>query len=216
MFRWLNPNRALIFRVTHIDNVPWILGNGLHCQNSCTLDHDFVQIGNPDLIKKRRERKLPVPTGGTLADYIPFYFTPFPVMMYNIKTGHGSTRHVSNAQIVIMVSSLRTLVQNGLPIVFTDRHAYLQTARFFTAPDDPGKIDREILQRRDFRRDDNDPGKMERYQAEALVYRHLPVGQLQGIVCHSKTEQGTLEQQQQQRGEAGHQPRIVAWPGWYF
>ena len=33
--------RAYIFRITHIDNVPWILRNGIHCQNSPVRDPNF-------------------------------------------------------------------------------------------------------------------------------------------------------------------------------
>jgi len=47
-------------------------------------------------------------------------------------------------------------------------------------------IDWDILQRRDFRHDPNDPRKTERYQAEALIYRHLPVAGLLGLVCHTQ------------------------------
>ncbi|WP_371329131.1 DarT ssDNA thymidine ADP-ribosyltransferase family protein [Collimonas sp. OK607] len=41
------------------------------------------------------------------------------------------------------------------------------------------EIDWPLLQRRDFKRDADDPRKMERYQAEALLYRHLPI---QGVL----------------------------------
>ncbi len=27
----LNPQKALIWRIVHRDNIPWILDNGLHC-----------------------------------------------------------------------------------------------------------------------------------------------------------------------------------------
>jgi hypothetical protein len=46
MSKDLNPDKALIFRITHLDNVPWILDNGLHCRSSEVLDPDFVNIGN--------------------------------------------------------------------------------------------------------------------------------------------------------------------------
>ena len=64
----LSPDRALIFRITHIANVPWILANGLHCESSNVRDPDHVSIGNPDLIEKRRIRVVPMPPGGTLSD----------------------------------------------------------------------------------------------------------------------------------------------------
>lgn len=41
---------AYIFRITHIDNVPWLLANGIHCCNSPQRDLNFHEIGNPDLI----------------------------------------------------------------------------------------------------------------------------------------------------------------------
>lgn len=30
----LNPEKALIWRIVHRDNMPWILKHGLHCGNS--------------------------------------------------------------------------------------------------------------------------------------------------------------------------------------
>lgn len=209
----LTAEKALIFRITHINNVPWILRHGLHCKNSGVQDPDFVRIGNLELIQRRTARNVPVQPGGTLADYIPFYFTPFSMMMYNIKTGYGGIRQFPNAEIVIMVSSLRGLADHGLATVFSDRHAYLQTAQFFTSLDDLDKIDWGILQRRDFKRDVDDPEKTDRYQAEALVHRHLPVEHLAGIVCLSENEKRTLERQ---REEVGLELKVVAQPGWYF
>jgi len=209
----LNADKALIFRITHIANVPWILRNGLHCKNSAQFDPNFVRIGNLELIGKRSDHPVPVLPGGTLADYIPFYFTPFSMMMYNIKTGYGGIQKFPNAAVVIIVSSLRSFNGGAVQSIFTDRHAYLRTARFFTSLDSLCEIDWELLQRKDFKRDPEDPGKTDRYQAEALVHRHLPVEHLAGIVCHGENEQRTLERQ---REEAGVDLKIVARPGWYF
>ena len=57
----LNSKRGLIFRITHIDNVPWILDHGLHCRNSKECDPNFKEIGNAELIGKRSSRLVPVP-----------------------------------------------------------------------------------------------------------------------------------------------------------
>ena len=81
----LNSERALIFRIAHIKNTPWILDHGLHCRNSEECDPNFVEIGNPELIVKRIHRTVPISPGGLLSDYIPFYFTPYSPMLYNIK-----------------------------------------------------------------------------------------------------------------------------------
>ena len=209
----LNAEKALIFRITHIANVPWILRNGLRCKNSDVQDPNFVRIGNLELIQRRTSRNVPVPPGGTLSDYVPFYFTPFSMMMYNIRTGYGGIRQFPNAEIVIIVSSLRGLAERGVTAAFSDRHAYLQTAQFFTSLQDLDEIDWGILQTRDFKRDVDDPEKTDRYQAEALVHRHLPVEHLAGIVCLSENEKRTLIAQ---REEVGLELKIEARPNWYF
>jgi len=77
----LTPEKALIFRIVHRDNIPWILDHGLHCKKSKVLDPNYVEIGNLDLISKRDTHPVVPPPSGTLGDYIPFYFTPFSPMM---------------------------------------------------------------------------------------------------------------------------------------
>ena len=62
----LTPEEALIFRVTHIDNVAWILEHGLYCKASDLQDPNFVAIGNPDLIQKRTQRRVPMGPRDTL------------------------------------------------------------------------------------------------------------------------------------------------------
>ncbi|HEY3900176.1 MAG TPA: DUF4433 domain-containing protein [Chthoniobacter sp.] len=181
----LNPEKALIFRIVHVDNVPWILDHdGLHCRNWPEQNPRYVNIGNPDLIDKRSRHRVPIAPGGTLSDYVPFYFTPFSIMMYNIKTGYGGIPRRENREIVIFVSSLHHLHDQGVPFLFTDQHAYAVGTDYFDHLDDLDKIDWSLLRSRNFKTDDSDPGKQVRYQAEALVCRHLPLRGLLGIGCH--------------------------------
>lgn len=171
----LTAEKASIFRIAHRSNVPWILDHGLHCKSSNIPDPNYVEIGNPELIRKRKERAIPIAPKGTLSDYLPFYFTPFSPMMYNIRTGYGGLTRRRNDEIVIFKASLRKLEKDGVKLVFSDRHAYLATAQFSSNLEELSRIDWTILQNRDFKRDPDDPEKVERYQAEALVYRHLPI-----------------------------------------
>lgn len=211
----LTPEKALIFRITHITNVPWILDNGLHCQNSEIRDPNFRQIGNLDLIAKRPHRVVPIPPGGMLSDYIPFYFTPCSPMLYNIKTGYQGVEQLPMSEIVVLVSSLHRVRECGAAFVFTDRHAYLQTATpsFSSRLEDLQGLDWASLRARDFRRSPDDPGKIERYQAEALVHRQLPVGALAGLACYRTAQRDTLEAEIMQRGL---ELKVVTRPGWFF
>jgi len=112
-----------------------------------------------------------------------------------------------------MVSSLRTLQQRSIPFLFTDRHAYLVAAQFYSDLARLDQIDWDMLQRRDFRNDPDDPSKEERYQAEALVHRHLPVDALSGFVCYNdnvlKSLTGALAKRKQTM-------KVVKMPDWYF
>jgi len=209
----LRPERALIFRITHRDNLPWILRNGFHCWNSNRFDPNFVSIGNPSLISDRRHVGVPIPPGGTLSDYIPFYFTPLSVMLLNIKTGHRGIQQRRNDEIAILVCSLPKLDDAGIKFVFTDRHARLATAEFFGDVADLDRIDWKILQNRDFSRDNNDLGKMERYQAETLVHRHLPIDSLLAIACYNSMERNRVDALVQ---GAGLGLNVISRPGWYF
>ncbi len=208
----LTPEKALIFRIVHRDNLPWILDLGLHARNSAATDPNYRNIGNPDLITKRSSRGVPVPPYGTLHDYIPFYFTPHSPMMYNINTGRGVSM-VPPEQIVIFVSSLRRLAELGIPFVFTNQHAYLGDTEYFTDLNDLDRIDWGILQARDFQRDPDDPKKLSRYQAEALVWQHIPLSAVLGICC---CNQAVLNPIQEAIDGRKLNIRALARPGWYF
>lgn len=134
-------------------------------------------------------------------------------MMYNIKTGHGGIAKVPNEEIVIVVSSLYRLSELRKVFVFSNRHAYLRTAQFYNELSQLGTVDWTILQQRDFRRDPDDPEKIERYQAEALVYQHVPIDAVMGLVCYTAKVKNHLDQIVKARGLkiAVHVRR-----GWYF
>lgn len=209
----LQPEKALIFRIVHVDNVPWILEHGLHCRNSPDQDPNYVNIGSADLIDKRSRRIVPVPPGGTLSDYVPFYFTPFSIMMLNIKTGHGNITRRENRDIVMFVSSVPKLEALGLPYVFTNQHAYHVDTDFYGSPSDLDKIDWELLQSRNFKTNDADPGRQLRYQAEALVHGHVPLEALLGMGCHNDEVRAQLEAQ---IASMGKNFSVKTTPSWYF
>lgn len=211
-YGWLSPEHAFIFRITHIRNVRWILQHGLHCRNGEVLDPNFVTIGASEIINRRDGHAVLGGPGGNLADYIPFYFTPFSPMAYKVRTGHGVAA-VRPREIVILVASLHRLQAADVGFVFTDSHALLATALFFTSLDQLHRVDWEALRNRDFSYDVNDPGKTERYQAEALVHRYLPVNLLEAVVCHGSPQKALVDGW---AGDSGISVPVVTRPGLYF
>jgi hypothetical protein len=208
----LTSENAYIFRITHKDNLPWILDNGIHCPKSALKDPNFVNIGITDLIEKRRLWPVPEPPGGTLGDYIPFYFTPLSMMAYNIYTGRN-VRQRGNDEIVVLVASLQEVQKAGVSILFTDRHALLVDAKFSSDLTQLDRIDWKILQNRDFSRNNDDIGKTSRYQAEALVHRQMSIDKLVCVACCDDNQKVWAENLVQQRVLA---LKITTNKGWYF
>lgn len=193
MYEYLNPDKALIFRIEHVDNLLWDLQEGaLHCRNSGEVNPEYVNIGDSSLIGARATKPVSTHPGGNLSDYVPFYFTPFSMMMYNIVTGHRVQQR-PRSDIIFFVSSIFKLLDLGIPFVFTNQHAYAVEAEFYSDPDELDQIDWNILQKRDFSRDDADPGKKVRYQAEALVYQKVPLSALLGIACFDEATKARIE-----------------------
>ncbi len=209
----LNPKKALIWRIVHRNNLAWMLEHGLHCGNADRRSADWISIGNQELIDKRANHQVPLPPGGSLNDYVPFYFTPFSPMLRNINTGWGGIQKRRNEEIVILVSSLHHIASLDIPFLFTDSHAYYQWSNYYSDLADLDKIDWHILQSKDFRRDPDDPAKFERYQAEALVFKHLPVAGLLGIVCYTDSLKQQIQSEVTQRNL---QLPIHVRQDWYF
>lgn len=209
----LNPEKALLWRIVHRDNLPWILDNGLHCANSPERSPNWIDIGNTELISRRNQKLVPIAPGGTLNDYVPFYFTPFSPMMYNIHTGRGGVTARHNEEIIILVTSMHKVAAEQYTCIFSDRHAYVATAQFYSDVAHLHVIDWPLLQNRNFQRNVDDPDKIERYQAEALIARHLPVTGLLGVVCYTDELKSEIERLLAIRGLSLDVHKMT---GWYF
>ena len=209
----LNSGKALIWRIVHRDNLAWILDNGLHCGNSTVKSPYWVNIGNPELTDKRATHPVPLAPHGYLNDYVPFYFTPFSVMLKNIHGGRGGVTQRDNDEIIILVSSVHKVKSLGLGYLFTDSHAYYRWANYYHELQSLDKIDWPLLQQRNFKRDADDPAKFERYQAEALIHQHCPVDALLGIVCYTEQTKTMIERL---LTEKGINLDVYTRSGWYF
>ena len=172
-----------IFRIIHYKNLPFILENGLHCPNSDIKDENFVPIGFPSLIASRNETVIPLAPGGTLSDYIPFYFTVKSPMLYVIAQGNDpEVIKTPQKEIIYLVSSLEKLQENNCSFAFTDRHAKLAYTKFYNSLEDIDKLNWEIIRSADWGRQHGVERK-EIKQAECLVHQFMPVEALIGIGC---------------------------------
>lgn len=213
MTKFLKPTNAFIWRIVHKDNVGWILKNGIHCANSPTQDPDYIPIGNGSLIEERKTWPVNHPPGGHLSDYVPFYFTPYSPMLLNIITGRNGVVMRPKSDICILVASLYKLKEAGIPFIFTDRHAKLAKATMSDDLGDLGMIDWSALQAKNFRRDPDNPEAFEKYQAEALVHKHLPVANLEAIVTYNAAVKKPLHEAVESDGLS---VKVAVKPEFYF
>ncbi len=87
-----------------------------------------------------------------------------------------------------------------------------QIAEYFTRLEDLQPIDWSLFQSGDFRHDSEDPAKKERYQAEALLWKHVPLRGVKGVCCF---KQEILADIQHQIKDRGVDCNAAAQPQWY-
>lgn len=207
------PKPTIIYRITHYRNVPWILDHGVHCRTSPEQDPNFINIGNKDLIDRRASRSVLIPPGGCLNDYVPFYFTPHSIMLYNIHTGRVEGVAVKQEDIVIIVSSLEKLIECKLPFVYTDGHAFPWNTEYYDDVSSLERLDWSTILSGDFKKRLDDPDRQRRYQAECLVYHHLPLEAVLGVVCKEQSYVDSLQQEVTKRGSS---VKITKRTQWYY
>ena len=184
-----------IFRITHVNNLPFILQNGVHCPNAAVQDPNFTPIGFPTLIDYRKNRLVPKPPGGTLADYVPFYFWYRSPMLYVINQGNDpEVIRTPQAEIIYLVSSFEALAISNSSFVFTDRHAKLEYANFYESPQEVSALSWKIIKSDQWGRQYGAERK-EVKQAECLVHQHVPLSAIIGIAVHNSEIQQLVNQQ---------------------
>lgn len=170
------------FRIVHIDNIPHIWTHGIVHATSPNKNPDYVSIGDPTLIDKRKDKPI---TGKTIGDYIPFYLGPRSPMLYVIQKGNNVVPKVDAEDIVYCVIRLQDIIQDGIKCQFTDGHAVDSLSNSY-----PGSllasIDNYVRYADVYAQIWTDDEIKRRKQAELLLEDDLPARYIEEfIVCNS-------------------------------
>lgn len=203
--------------MTRIERLPSVIEHGLLPDNVCRQRQiTGVEIGYDHIKRRRALRVVPCGAGGTLADYVPFYFAPRSPMLYAITRGLVSEEAACTEQIVYLVSSTQTLRAAGLTVIASNRHAELDYAEMTDHEgdlDDDDFIDWPLMTATYWYNTPDDPDRKERRQAEYLAHPGVPWQVIEGIA--TKTERARA-QVERILGTA-HQPApVVVRAEWYF
>lgn len=121
-----------VFRMTHIDNIPHILINGITHKNSPNANVNYVSIGDNSLIDTRANKIVPISNGIAgygdvkkicLGDVIPFYFWVRMPMLYIIQNGFHNVIKRTPEEIIYLVCAVNELAKQFSEIYFSDGHA---------------------------------------------------------------------------------------------
>ncbi len=189
------PDRALLYHFTHVNNLPSILRSGCLVADTAASEAGLVtDVGDREVKANRRVRTVPLPPGGVVADYVPFYFAPRSPMMYRIACDHRdgvAGRYCGGDQaLVYLMTSLDRLVPAGVAWVFADGNAASTVSDFSGSPDAlHDMIDWSVMAAQYWHNTVEDPDRQRRRMAEILVHREFPVELLTGIATATMSQE---------------------------
>ncbi len=211
------PVPTRVFHMTRIERLPSVIEHGLLPDNVCKQRQiTGVEIGYEHIKQRRARRGVPCGAGGTLADYVPFYFAPRSPMLYAITHGLVSTEAACTEQIVYLLSSTQTLRRAALTVIASNRHAELGYADMTDHDadlDDDTFIDWPLMRATYWNNTADDPDRKERRQAECLVHPHVPWRAIERIATKTDHARAQVEHV---LGETGQPTPVVVSAEWYF
>lgn len=199
--------KGQLFHITLIERLPTIIGDGRLLCDAALADSNLPgqSIAHGHIKERRRGIEVPVPPGGVVGDYVPFYVAPRSPMLAANYYGNVHGRSAGQDGIVYLVTTIERVAEEG-EVVLTSKHP-ARRPRFtndLSRFDDPEFIDWDVMFDPWFT-SATDTERPERRQAEVLVHGEVPLDVIVGIAAR------TVDELEQARSicEANH-------PGWHF
>ncbi|HRO01986.1 MAG TPA: DUF4433 domain-containing protein [Terricaulis sp.] len=218
------PSPTHIFHITAIQNLVGIWQTqAIKCKKLLDATGKSYQSIAYDDLQDRRARRI-VRKGETLHDFVPFMFAPRSPMLKAIDSGLVKGYVGGQRGVAHLVSTAQRVRDAALDFLFTDYHAIVAYAKFYSNLTDLDKIDWPL-----FFEDPLLDGyckwwhsrasptkyikRSETRQAELLVRDKFPVGLIRGIaVADDETA-----------ARVGHSLATLGWnipvkakPNWYY
>ena len=209
------PDPTFIYHFTHINNLPLILAAGglRTCGALRQAGVNYQDVAYATLQDHRARKPVTCGRGGTLHDYVPFYFCPLSPMLFTISKGNVPGYDEGTRPLIFFVSSAQAIQQAGLPFVFTDGHGIMDYTDFYDDLDQLQQVDWPLMSAKMWNSTEADPDRKRRRSAEFLVHEFLPWNLITHIGTRSSLIQATVLARL-----AGmiHQPEMLLRPDWYY
>lgn len=211
------PNPTLIFRFIHIDNlVGYLARGGLCAPNHCPDDGQLYRtIHNEEVQNRRHVTTILCGPGGTIHDYVPFYFGYLSPMLLNLKTGRVQGYDQGQAPLIYLVTTAQAVRDSGTGFVFSNGHGLATFTEWFDDLARLNQVDWNIVYQRYWSDTLEDMDRQRRKQAEFLVHRFCDWSLIQEIGVINQAMKERVEQILAGYPAALHKPVTVR-PAWYY
>jgi hypothetical protein len=210
-------DRRKIYHITHLDNLPRIVGSGLWTDMERIRQSLPCTIVGMSEIKRRRLEELEVRChpGTKVGQYVPFYFCAQSIMLYLLhkrnhqdityRGGQGPILHLE-AQIPEVVRWADSI---GRRWAFTKGNAGARYTQFFAEIQQLEQLNWASIHNNDWR----DPIVKDWKQSEFLVEQSFPWKLVRRIGVIDANVAATVRSA---CVAAHHHPEIVVEPNWYY
>ena len=193
----------ILYRITHIENIPHILQFGITHRDSINKNPTFKNIGDLSLIDTRSKKQVSIDNGElnnnltsiTLGDFIPFYFGAKMPMLYVAQHGGNFVeKATSPSEIIYLGCALYKIVYSELNFYFSDGHATDMLTSFYDKSkinDLVNIVDWEAIKTSYWGGVENLNVKRKK-QAEFLVSGDLPPDFLTAFGCYNENAKEKL------------------------
>ncbi|MBC8507197.1 MAG: DUF4433 domain-containing protein [Chloroflexi bacterium] len=210
----MSQNSTPVYHITHTRNLPSIIANGglLAWSHLNQQRVNYENIAYQHIQDRRANTQVPLPPGGNLHDYIPFYFAPRSPMLYTIN--RGNVEGVENQRSILhLVVHAQEVETKEIPFLFTDGHAVMAFSEYFNQLEKLNQIDWEIMKARYWNDTIEDNDRSRRRQAEFLVHQFCPWELILEIgIISAQARDWVLKQVENQ----SHQPVVNIQRNWYY
>jgi hypothetical protein len=189
------PQPTPIYRLVHVDNLAALLARGrLHAPLHVPADgQPYRTIHNVEVQANRRVKQVPCGPGGTVHDYLPFYFGPLSVMLLQLKTGQVPGYADGPEPLVYLRTTVQAVAQAGCPFVFTDGHGLAKFTNWFDDLAHLNAVDWPLVRDRFWVDTMEDNDRKRRKQAEFLIWQGLDWDLLDSIAVFSRAMQQRVQ-----------------------
>jgi hypothetical protein len=204
-----------IYHIKHITLLPSIISlGGIACDRICRQSGlAGLEISYSALKDKRMRTAVEISPGGTLGDYVPFYFAPCSPMLLAYKDGYVTGRPENQDDIIYLVTDAEYITWRGLTFVFTDGHPITEPKAFFNQLSDLSKVDFSIMPGRYWFDTNSDPDRKRRRQAEFLILGNFAWTDVRAIGVRTDAAKQRVEDIMR---DTSYKPPCVIRPAWYY